>query len=124
MSEKNPKKVSIALSEKHARKQLEEAKQLVNRSKYLLEDYLCNKAPLKYKDMAVSLLAEHLTNTNMYINVISNILLSENRVTNKKTGEETIVVSSTDFELVSAYLTITAGCENELETLGISMRAH
>ena len=79
---------------------------------------------IKYKDQAVPLLAEHLTNTNMYMTIMSNLLLSDNRVTDKKTGEDTIVVDSKDFELVTAYMTITAGCENDLELLGISMRAH
>ena len=119
MSEKKAKKISMAIKESHALKQVTEANQLINRAKYLLETYLCGDAPLKYKDQAVPLLAEHLTNTNM-----SNLLLSDNRVTDKKTGEDTIVVDSKDFELVTAYMTITAGCENDLELLGISMRAH
>ena len=55
---------------------------------------------------------------------MSNLLLSEERITDKKTGDEVIVVESKDLELVTAYLTITAGCENDLESLGISMRLH
>ena len=124
MSEKKAKKISMAIKESHALKQITEANQLINRAKYLLETYLCGDAPLKYKDQAVPLLAEHLTNTNMYMTIMSNLLLSDNRVTDKKTGEDTIVVDSKDFELVTAYMTITAGCENDLELLGISMRAH
>jgi hypothetical protein len=124
MSEKKAKKVSLAIKESHALKQIAEANQLVNRAKYLLESYLCGENPLRYTDQVVPLLAEHLTNTNMYMTVMNNLLFSDNRITDKKTGEDTIVVDSKDFQLVTAYLTITAGCESELETLGISMRAH
>ena len=124
MSDKKSKKLSFALREDQAIKQVTEAHQLVNRAKYLLETYLCGEATLNYRDEAVSLLAEHLTNTNMYINIVSNILLSGERIPDKKTGDEVIVVESKDFELVTAYLTITAGCENDLESLGISMRLH
>ena len=124
MSDKKSKKVSFAINESQAIKQVTEANQLINRAKYLLETYLCGDATLKYRDEAVPLLAEHLTNTNMYATIMSNLLLSDNRITDKKTGEDTIVVESKDLELVTAYLTITAGCENDLEKLGISMRLH
>ena len=124
MSEKKAKKISFALREDQAIKQVTEANQLVNRAKQLLETYLCGDTELNYKEEAISLLAEHLTNTNMYINIMSNLLLSEERITDKKTGDEVIVVESKDLELVTAYLTITAGCENDLESLGISMRLH
>ena len=124
MSEKKAKKVSLAIKESHALKQISEANQMIKRAKYLLDSQLCGKEPLRYSDQAVPLLAEHLTNTNMYMSIMTNLLLSDNRITDKKTGEDTIVVDSKDFELVTAYLTITAGCENDLELLGISMRAH
>ena len=124
MSDKKGKKLSFALREDQAIKQVTEAHQLVSRAKYLLETYLCGETTLNYRESAVSLLAEHLTNTNMYIDIVSNILLSGERIPDKKTGEEVIVVESKDFELVTAYLTITAGCENDLESLGISMRLH
>tara|TARA_Y100000114_G_scaffold152096_1_gene169888 strand:- start:2417 stop:2791 length:375 start_codon:yes stop_codon:yes gene_type:complete len=124
MSDKKTKKISFAVRETHALKQIAEANQLISRAKYLLKDYLCGDNSYRYKDQVVPLLAEHMTNTNMYVSIMSNLLLSDNRVTDKKTGEDTIVVESKDFELVTAYLTITAGCENDLETLGISMREH
>jgi len=124
MSDKKDKKASFALSEEHAKKQIEEANHMIDKAKYLLESYLCGNTQLKYKDQVVPLIAEHMTNTGTYADLMSNLLYSDNRITNKKTGKETIVVDSKDFELVMAYLTITAGCENELETLGISMRTH
>jgi len=124
MSDKKAKKASFALSEEHAKKQIEEAKHMINKAKYLLESYLCGETQLKFKDQAVPLIAEHMTNTNTYADMMEKLLFSDNRITNKKTGKETIVVDSKDFELVMAYLTITAGCENDLESLGISMRTH
>jgi len=51
-------------------------------------------------------------------------LQSDNRMKNKKTGEEQIVVNTSDFNILNGYLVVMAACENELETLGISMRSH
>ena len=41
-------------------------------------------------------------------------------IKNKKTGEENIIVPYEDFALISSYLVVTAACENDLESFGIS----
>ena len=114
------------MKEEGAIKQVIEASQLKDRAKQLLKSYLCSDFgfQLKYKDEITTLLAEHISNTNMYSNIMTNILLSDSKITDKKTGEQTIIVEQQNFELISAYLTIIAGCENELDKLGISMRVH
>ena len=44
MSEKKAKKVSLAIKESHALKQISEANQMIKRAKYLLESYASEQA--------------------------------------------------------------------------------
>jgi len=75
-------------------------------------------------DDVVDVLAEYMANSKFYVDVLERQLFSGDRIKNKKTGEDNIVVPYEDFTLISSYLVVTAACENELETLGISMRLH
>jgi len=124
MSSKKPEKMSYALNEAKAVQQIAEAYQLRMRAEYLLKDYLCGDTVLKYRDEALRLLAEYYTNSNFYAEAMQNFIFSDNRIKDKKTGEEVIVIQQKDFDLITSYLAMTAACENDLELLGISMRAH
>jgi hypothetical protein len=124
MSEKKAKKISYVLPIKSAQKQIEEASSFIMRAKSLLETYLCKDSPVRYKDEAVLLLAEHMTNGRTYIDVLNNHIATSERTVDKSTGEERIIVDLNGFTMINAYVTIFAACENELELLGISMRAH
>ena len=124
MSDKKEKKLSYAMTEVNARRQLESAKDYGIKAKSLLEMYFCSDHDIRYRDQAIETLAEYLTNTKFYAEFIENQLQSDNRMKNKKTGEEQIVVNTSDFNILNGYLVVMAACENELETLGISMRSH
>ena len=124
MSSKEAKKLSYALDEDKAMSQITEAYQLRKRAEFLLKDYLCGENDLKYKDQAVTLLTEYYTNSNFYAEKMQSHLFSDNRIKDKKTGKEVIVINQSDFEIIASYLAMTAACENELEALGISMREH
>jgi hypothetical protein len=77
-----------------------------------------------YRDNVVDSLAEYMTNMKFYEEFMHNQLLSDNRIKNKKTGEDTIIVPVEDFTIINGYLITTAACENELVTLGVSMLKH
>jgi len=124
MSDKKQEKLTYALSESSAIKQITEANQLRNRAKALLKTYMCDDTSLRYSDNVIDVLAEYISNTKFYVNVIERQLFSGERIKNKKTGEDNIVVPYEDFTLISSYLVVTAACENDLESLGISMRLH
>ena len=116
--------MSYVLDEDKALQQIAEAFQLKTRAEYLLKDYLCGDTVLKYKDEAVRLLTEYHTNSNFYAEAMQNFIFSDNRIKDKKTGKEVIVVQQKDFQLITSYLAMTAACENDLELIGISMRSH
>jgi len=124
MSDKKEKKLSYAMTEVNARRQLESAKDYGIKAKSLLEMYFCSDHDIRYRDQAIETLAEYLTNTKFYAEFIESQLQSDNKIKNKKTGEEQIVVNTSDFNILNGYLVVMAACENELETLGISMRSH
>mgnify|MGYP003124651652 CR=1 FL=1 len=124
MSDKKQEKLTYALTEASAIKQISEANQLRQRAKYLLKSYMCDEVSLKYSSNAVDVLAEYMSNTKFYIDVLERQLFSGERIKNNKTGEENIVVPYEEFALISSYLVVTAACENDLESLGISMRLH
>ena len=124
MSDKKEKKLTYAMTEAGARNHIKGAKDKFNRAKILIETYLCSDFDLKYKDNIVDTLAEYMTNMKFYADFIESHLHSDNRIKNKKTGEDQIVVPYEDFTIINSYLITTAACENELETLGISMQAH
>ena len=124
MSDKKQEKLTYAMTEASAIKQISEANQLRKRAKSLLKSYMCGEHTLRYSDNAVDTLTEYMTNTKFYADVLEKQLFSGERIKNKKTGEDNIVVPYEDFTLISGYLVVTAACENELETLGISMRLH
>jgi hypothetical protein len=124
MSDKKEKKLSYALTEANARKQLESAKGYNIKAKSLLKLYCCSDQDIKYREQAIETLAEYLTNTKFYAEFMETQLQSDNRMKNKKTGEEQIVVNTSEFNILNSYLVVMAACENELETLGISMRSH
>ena len=124
MTKKKDKKLTYALTEASAIKQITEANQLRQRAKSLLESYICNDEPLKYADNVIDTLTEYMSNIKFYASVLERQLFSGERVENKKGGEENIIVPYEDFALISSYLVVTASCESELETLGISMRLH
>jgi hypothetical protein len=65
-----------------------------------------------------------MTNTRFYASILEKQLFSGQRTKDEKTGKENIIVPYEDFTLINSYLVVTAACENELETLGISMRLH
>jgi hypothetical protein len=124
MSDKKQEKLTYAITETSAIKQISEANQLRRRAKSLLKSYMCEDESLRYADNAIDVLAEYMSNTKFYINVLEKQLFSGERIKNKKTGEDNIVVPYEDFSLISSYLVVTAACENDLESLGISMRLH
>ena len=124
MSDKKQEKLTYALTESSAVKQISEANPLRKRAKSLLSSYICDDVGLKYADNAVDVLAEYMANTKFYINILEKHLFSGERIKNKKTGEDNIIVPYEDFSLISSYLVVTAACENDLESLGISMRLH
>ena len=124
MTEKKDKKLTYALTESSAIKQITEANQLRRRAKSLLKSYLCHDEPLRYSDNAVDILTEYMSNIKFYASILERQLFSGERVESKKGGEENIIVPYEDFALISSYLIVTASCENELEALGISMRLH
>tara|TARA_A100001391_G_scaffold202142_1_gene190974 strand:+ start:1944 stop:2315 length:372 start_codon:yes stop_codon:yes gene_type:complete len=121
---KSNKSTSYAISVDSAHKQAREAQELYNLAKSLLETYLCGDQPVRYRESAVRLLIDHSYNSKMYGETLRDYIETGERVKNKKTGKENIVVDVTGFTLVNAYLTVISSCENELETLGISMRTH
>ena len=90
----------------------------------LIEMFFCSDFDLKFKDNVIDTLAEYMTNMKFYSDFMQNQLLSDNRVKNKKTGEDNIVVPYEDFTIINSYLITTAACENELESLGISLQTH
>ena len=121
---KKEKKLTYAMTEAGARNPMSAAKEKFNRAKILIETYLCSDFDLKYKDNIVDTLAEYMTNMKFYADFMESQIASDNRIKNKKTGEDQIVVAYEDFTIINSYLITTAACENELETLGISMQAH
>lgn len=122
MSKKEPK--SFVLYEEKALQQIVEAKRLNKNAYHILQMFMCDDWGLKFKEEAVEVLTEYLTNTRFYANAMENYLFSDNIIKDKKTNKHYIVVTESDFRMVSSYLTIIAACENELETLGISVRLH
>ena len=124
MNEKKQKKLTYALTEDSAIRQITDANQLCDRAKSLLKTYLCEVNELKYEEQVVQTLAEYMSNTRFYADVLERQLLAGDRVKNEKTGEDNIIVPYEDFTLISSYFVVTAACENELEALGISMRVH
>ena len=124
MSSKKSQKTSYAISEDKAISVITESNQLKKRAENLLKQYLCEDPPLRYKEKAVPLLAEYMTNSNFYSELMESILFSDNRIEDKASGKENIMISDKDFELIMSYIAVTAACENELETVGISMRLH
>jgi len=124
MSKKDDKNLTYAMTQDTAIKQITEANRLFNRAKCLLETYLCGENNLEYKDEVVECLAEYMTNTRFFSSLIEKCLFSDNVIKNKKTGEDNIVVPYEEFTLITTYLTVTAACENDLESYGVSMRLH
>ena len=124
MTSNSDKKTSYALNVQSAYKQLEEAETLINKGISMMELFFCGETELLHKDHAIRLLAEYITNNNFYANLLEKHLHSGNRMKNKKTGADNIVVGQYDFDLINAYVMMTAACENELALIGISMRAH
>ena len=124
MTNKKPEKTSYALNAQIANKQFKEAEALINRGVSMMELFCCGETELPHKDHAIRLLAEYITNNNFYANLLEKHLHSNNRMRNKKTGADNIVVDQYDFDLINAYVMMTAACENELELIGISMRVH
>ena len=124
MTSKKPEKTSYVLNAKIANKQFKEAAALINRGVSMMELFCCGETELAHKDHAIRLLAEYITNNNFYADLLEKHIHSSNRVKNKKTGEDNIVIAQYDFDLINAYVMMTAACENELELIGISMRLH
>lgn len=124
MANKKNQKVSYALDVQVANRQLKEAKSLINKGISLMELFCCTEHVLPHKKRAIKLLAEYITNNNFYANLLEKHLESENRITNKKSGKENIVVDAHEFDLFNSYVIMTAACENDLELIGISMRSH
>ena len=122
--DKKDKKLTYAMTVAGATKHVKSAKESFNKAKILIEIYLCSDHDLRYKDNVVGTLAEYMTNMKFYADFMEDQLLSDNRIKNKKTGEDTIIVAAEDFTIINSYLITTAACENELETLGISMQTH
>jgi hypothetical protein len=121
---KDNKSISYTISVDSAHKQAGEAQDLYKLAKSLLETYICSDQPVRYRESVVGLLIDHSYNSKMYGQTLRDYIETGERVKNKKTGKENIVVDLTGFTLVNAYLTVISSCENELETLGISMRTH
>tara|TARA_R100000458_G_C8243961_1_gene222357 strand:+ start:482 stop:862 length:381 start_codon:yes stop_codon:yes gene_type:complete len=124
VSDKKEKKLTYAMTVSGAEKHVNEANKNFNRALMLIEMYSCSDYDLRYKDNAISTLAEYMTNMKFYEDFMRDQMLTGDRIKNKKTGEDTIVVAMEDFTIINGYLITTAACENELETLGISMRLH
>jgi hypothetical protein len=124
MTSKNPEKTSYAMNVQSASRQMDEAKQLVDKGIAMMGLFCCGDTEFIYKDQTIKLLAEYITNNNFYSELLQKNLNSKNKVKNKKTGQDNIVISQYDFGLINAYVTMTAACENELATMGISMRTH
>lgn len=124
MSDKKQKKLTYAMTFDGAMKHIESARERFEMAKVLLELYLCGDTKLKHTDNVVDILAEYMTNMKFYEEFMENQMLSDNVIKNKKTGEDNIVVSSEDFTIISSYLVTTAACENELNTLGVSILKH
>ena len=122
MSKKEAK--TFVLYEEKALQQIIEAKRLNKNAYHILEMFMCGDNQLKFKQEAVEVLTEYLTNTRFYANAMENYLFSDNIIKDKKTSKQYVVVTESDFKMVSSYLAIIAACENELETLGISVRLH
>jgi len=122
--DKKAKKLTYAMTVSGAEKHIKEANKNFERAKMLIEMYSCTDYSLRYKDNAITTLAEYMTNMKFYEDFMQNQLLSGDRIKSKKTNEDTIVVAIEDFTIINSYLVTTAACENELETLGISMRLH
>jgi len=122
--DKKEKKLTYAMTVSGAKKHIDSANESFNKAKILIETYLCSDFNLKYKDNVVDTLAEYMTNMKFYADFMQNQLLSDNRIKNKKTGEDNIVVPYEDFAIINSYLVTTAACENELESLGVSVQTH
>ena len=124
MTSKKPEKTSYALNTKSARRQIKEAQQLVSKGISMMELFCCEETELMYKDETIKLLAEYIANNNFYAELLQKNLDSANIIMNKKTGQDNIIISQYDFDLINSYIIMTAACENELASLGISMRTH
>ena len=124
MSDKKNKKFTYAMTVSGTEKHVNEASKNFYRAKMLMEMYSCSEYSLKYRDNAISILAEYMTNMRFYEEFMQDQLLSDNRIKDKKTGQETIIVPMEEFMIINSYLVTTAACENDLEALGISMRLH
>ena len=124
MTEKKEDKLAYAITEEAAIRQISEANQLRQRAKSLLKSYMCDDNSLRYEEDVIERLTEYMTNTRFYASILEKQLFSGRRNTDEKTGKENIIVPYEDFTLINSYLVVTAACENELETLGISMRLH
>ncbi len=124
MSDKKQPKLTYAMSVSAARKQLKGAQDRRNRAKALMKLYCCSDRNLEYSHQIIETLAEYLTNAKFYQEFMEEQLKIGNRVENKKTGEDNIVVEMDDFNVLNSYLVVTAACENELESYGISMQLH
>ena len=124
MTSKKSEKVSYAMNVQSAHRQMDEAKQLVDKGIAMMELFCCGDTEFAYKDQTIKLLAEYITNNNFYSELLQKNLNSENKIKNKKTGQDNIVISQYDFDLINSYIVMTAACENELATMGISMRTH
>ena len=121
---KQKKKLSYAMTEAGARNHIKTANEKFDRAKMLIKTYLCSDFDLKYRNDIVDTLAEYMTNMKFYSEFMQNQILSDNRIKNKKTGEDNIVVPLEDFTIINSYIITTAACENELETLGVSLMTH
>ena len=124
MTSKKPERTSYAMNVNSANRQLNEAKQLVDRGIAMMKLFCCGETEFTYKDQTIRLLAEYITNNNFYSELLQKNLYSENIIKNKKTGQDNIVISQYDFDLINSYIIMTAACENELALMGISMRTH
>ena len=80
MSYKKKEKLTYALTEASAIKQIAEANQLRNRAKTLLKTYMCDNSPLRYFDDVVDVLAEYMANTKFYVDVLERQLFSGERI--------------------------------------------
>jgi len=124
MGEKKEPKLTYAMSEPAARKQLKSAQDRRNRAEMLMKFYFCSDRDMEYTHEIIETLAEYLTNARFYQTFIEEQLATGNRIKNKKTGEDNIMVDMDDFNVLNSYLVVTAACENELESYGISMQLH
>tara|TARA_B100000131_G_scaffold220713_1_gene212190 strand:+ start:2679 stop:3056 length:378 start_codon:yes stop_codon:yes gene_type:complete len=125
MSEKKKTpKLTYAMSEPAAKRQMKSAEERRDRAEALIEFYCCSERDLKYTRQIVEVLAEYLTNARFYKSFMEEQLQTGERIKNKKTGEDNIMVDMDDFNVLNSYLVVTAACENELESYGISMQLH